>query len=249
MNKDRHVTKADMKKAIEIDSLDLLSENDEQSFIEKMSEDFDKRYGTDPPTSSNPQRTKVTPKRKMRKTYRMALTVACCAALVALGVTGGLMNNLKTNTQDTAINTQQSQTDTTTNDTGVAVEETKPYVTESTIELGGQSADQVARGEIQLSGGQKKKNYTNPTQIKLVNANIKSGTCGWSIENYNNQKEIYTGTGTTITTQLKNMIKDKNDGSYIVLYKYVDNEGNKIQIHEVFVINTAKSDKQDNVEQ
>lgn len=177
-------------------------------------------------------------KPKKRRYFSPMVAIAAGAAICALAVTGGMMNIIDPVSQSTAPSVHNSGQQDAAITKPDRVEEKVTTVTEKAVEKENKPQTPVTKGKIVLTGGAKKLNYTNPTKIELTKANIGNGSCTWQIQSYKNKNVLYSGNGTKITKELTSMISKKENGSYIVKYTYVDKNGNTINVHDVFVIET-----------
>lgn len=183
------------------------------------------------------EKRKERPKTRARKTYKTVMATAACAAICGVALMGGFMEVWEPEVQNT--NPGIQSTTQTPNDSGTTTEENIVTPTKETIEYKQNDKSQIKKGKINLTGGEQKTNYTNPTKITLSAKNLKNGTCKWTISSENN-KTIYTGKTLTITNELNKMLKGKKDGKYIVSYTYKDNDGNEITLYKGFEIETAE---------
>lgn len=248
MTRNKDVSISAMKKAINMSYKKALPEKDEDAIYDEIMAKLEQRTGQQNPTEKiaethNPEqleRKTMRPNRKKRNFFTTVMAATACALICTLVITGGMMNSLKTATHTTDPGTQSTTTEDRPNTDGNQVQETIRTSTERAVEYKGPDASEVETGEVILYGGSGKGNSTNPTTIALEKADIKSGTCKWTIKTYKTQKAVYSGTGSEITTQLKKLLKSEKNGNYTVTFAYEDVAGNKIEVFGAFTINADK---------
>lgn len=237
MNKKKMIlTDAFLNKACKNYRDNEIPEFDEQESLNKINKLIDERIVSQS-TQSN-ERKVVEPIRKRRKTLRPLLAMTACAAICAVAVTGGLMENFKPPIQSTNPGTQSSATGSTEQNMDIPKDDQATPTDKSVTYQKENEISDTMKGKIMLTGGYEDINYINPTKIQLKKSGIKKGTCKWTITSYVNNNLIYKGSGTVINKELSKMIENKNDGDYIITYKYKDSKGNNYTQHKGFSINT-----------
>lgn len=231
MTEKKKITVSAMSKAIEQDVDTLAATADEERIMKDVM------------STINAKRKTVRPSRPKRKYWKSAIAIVACATLIAAAVTGGLMDNLNTMTQNTDPGVQSNTTQDTPNTSGQKVhEDTKMVEKEVTVSATeepkadtGNTNETVSTGEITLTGGDCDCGHVNPDKAILKNADPAQAPT-WTIEKKGSGKVVHKGSGTTITSQLKSLYKNEKKGNYMITFSYKDKNENKIKVYKVFTI-------------
>lgn len=231
-----------LKKACEDNKNDTMSKvNKDKAFatIDELIDNIPQSRET-----TDMERKQVFVKKNKRKGFIQTIAVVACAAICALGISGGVVDYFGSITKSTATdpkatslgddknNSMDKPENISENNAANPTEKAVEYYKENDVK-------NVKEGKVVLSGGTKATNYTNPTKAVLKNAEIKKGTCKWTIKDYKTNKTLYKGSGTIIQTELAKLIEAKADGQYIIAYTYYDKAGNQFTIYEGFAISTT----------
>lgn len=227
-----------LKKACTKNKNNAISENSLDSVMKDVDRIIDEEI-----IKKNLSAKRVEPVRKTRRTSRIitsTVAIAACTVICAVAIVGGvtkLVDPISQNTDPSTINSGQASTP--RSDENPAEETTSTTVKEREVEIAPDDPGGVNTGEIVMTGGKDKKNYTNPTKIVLKNSDMNASTSKWTIKDYKTEEQIHSGTGTTVTKQLAEMIKNKQNGSYYITFDYENKEGHNITIYDAFVIKVA----------
>lgn len=246
MNKEiKYIDDSAFKEAIRMDSENLFSETDEKKVLNDIYENIQANKTSQNRSDNIPRKTM----RSKKKFFTPVVAVVACAMICALAVTGGIMNNLDSMTLNTASDSQNSTVDDST-DSAVRQEnntlennEQKPTDSGEDVNVITTAPGEANPGEVKLYSGDCDCNHVNPSKAVLQKADIKTNTCSWTIMSQKSNKTMYKGDGTTITTQLKTLLKNKKDGDYTITFTYTDNEGNKIKVYDAFTIDSGEIPK------
>lgn len=100
-------------------------------------------------------------------------------------------------------------------------------------------AVQSPTGQIHYHGGDCDCGHVNPTEISFSTSNSTSGAPSWTITKNSTGAVVYSGSGSSVTAQLKSLYNSKADGAYTITFSAKDKNGYTIQAKKTFRIDTG----------